>query len=150
MASAQTVATFALECSYQLMKSGLGHEHEFAALRDRRPVSKNSTISMFDCVQDLLPTAAEEFDIYSQFTIDFADQRKSALEPLARSQYFKSHHLAELLCVFAVENAVFAHVISLQILYRKINSSPGKISADILPEIRELQPRASEIRKLLA
>src|SRR5436189_6064348 len=93
MASAQTAETFAKQHSYQLVKSCAGHQREFAALRDRRPISKHRMPLTLNCVQNLLPATAKEFNVDRQLTTDFIDQRNATLKPLARSVYLKSHRL---------------------------------------------------------
>src|SRR6266496_1367265 len=149
MASAQTAETFAKQHSYQLVKSCACHQREFAALRDGRPISKHRMPLALNCVQNLLAATAEEFNVDRQLTTDFTDQRKATLKPLARSVYFKSHHLAQLFSVFAVANVVCADAVPLKVLKRQIDSSFGKIGAHVLPEIRQLQGCAGEIGELL-
>src|SRR5208282_2814310 len=112
--------------------------------------AQHSAALAFVGVQNFLPSAAEEFDVGSQFALDLRDQRHALRKPLPRAFDFKPHHLAERGSVFAVTYCRFTHAKTAQVFEGKINSSFSKVRAHVLPEVRELQRGAGVIGKLLA
>src|SRR5207248_6556615 len=71
-------------------------------------------------------------------------------KPIATALHFKAHELYELRSGTARSDDRFFHSEAIHTLQRKIKSAFAVIHGHILPEIGELQPRASVVGELLA
>src|SRR6185436_2387734 len=93
---AQIVEGCAPRWSYQLLKGCAGNQRKFTRFRDCRAVSEHGIPLALNCVQDLLTTTREELEVDGKVATDFANQRQSAIEPLAGTLNFKTHQLNKL------------------------------------------------------
>jgi hypothetical protein len=122
---------------------------QLARLGNRRAMVEHSEILFLDGVQDFQAAAAEQIEVDGEFTVNLADERQSLPEPVAGALDFEFHHLAESRGVLIADDVVFGHAEAAQVFQRQIDAALGVVDTDILPEIRELQRGASEVRELL-
>src|SRR5579863_6008045 len=126
------------EGSKQFAHGCAGDEREFARFRNRRTVSQDGVILLFDGVENLEASTAEQIEIDGQFTIDLGNQRKALTEPVAGALDFEFHQLAKRRSVPLLRDVVFADLEKAQVFKGQIDPTLFVIDADILPEVGEL------------
>src|SRR5271156_2940940 len=98
-------------------------------------------------MQDLQATLAEQVQIEGELAIDHVDQRQTVDEQLASVVDFMPHQFAKCRCRLAPGNRSFVYAELLHIVDGQVDPAPLVIGMDILPEVRQLQSGAGEIRK---
>ena len=109
--------------------------------------AQHIVISPFNRPQNLQPAAAEQIQIERQFAVHHPDQRQPLLEQSPRVIHFSPHQSAKSRRGKSLGDRLVAHPKKFHIRLRNIHAPARKVFAHILPEICQLQRRASRIRK---
>src|SRR5690348_3994022 len=104
----------------------------------------------FDCIENRETATAEQLNIDTQMGVNTLGKRKAETEEFAGTFDERFHQGDVSFIEFAGDDFVFGESVGSQLARWDIDTAFFQIARDILPEIRELQSRAGEIREALA
>ena len=126
---------------------GANRERKLGQFGDCGACAEHVVVAALDGAQDFHAAAAEEIEVESEVTVDFANEGQALLKKPTRAFDFVAHQRAELGSGDAVGDDLVGHAEAAHVFLRNINAALEEIDAHVLPEVGELQGGAGCVGK---